>query len=113
MTDIVVTGLEAGDVERLERRAKAHGWALQEEIKYLLTRGLDALEHADKVLDEIKARREGMGEKLTDLRDRTNTLKQRLIEDGIRDAESFKELDQEFEDMLRLARSASRPRTPE
>ena len=113
MTDIVVTGLEAGDVERLEGRAKAHGWSLQEEIKYILTRGLDVLEHADKVLDEIKARREGMGEKLNDLRGRANTLKTRLIKDGIRDAKTFKELDQEFEDMLRLARSASRPRTSE
>ncbi len=113
MTDIVVTGLEAGDVERLERRAKAHGCSLQEEIKYLVTRGLDAPEHADRVLDEIKAGRAEMGEKLNDLRDRTNTLKTRLIEDGIRDAESFKELDQEFEDMLRLARSAGRHRQSE
>lgn len=54
MTEITVSGLADSVVHRLQRRAEAHGWSLQEEVKYILTEGLDRLESLEQGLRGVK-----------------------------------------------------------
>jgi plasmid stability protein len=111
MHEIKIAGLDDGTIERLRRRAEAHGWSIQDEARHILTHALDAPEQAEKALNEIQSRTEEMGVKLNGVLEQANALRRKIIEDGVRDAESFKELDREFEDMLRLAKSAARSGT--
>lgn len=56
MKEIIVSGLEESAVERLQQRADAHGWSLEEEIRHILTRGVDALEFAQAGFSAIKSK---------------------------------------------------------
>lgn len=54
MKKIIVTGLDDSAVERLEKRAAAHGRSLEEEVRHILTCGLDALEYTQTVFTSLK-----------------------------------------------------------
>lgn len=54
MSEITASGLADSVVQRLQRRAEAHGWSLQEEVKYILAEGLDHLESLEQGLRSVK-----------------------------------------------------------
>jgi plasmid stability protein len=102
MNEVVVSGLDDVTFERLRRRAVGHGWPVEEEVKYLLTRGLDALEYAEqafRVMNEATCRRP---QPHFDVAAHRARIEQMLQEASNRDANALEELDQDIEAMRRL-----------
>jgi plasmid stability protein len=55
MREIVIKNLDDAAIERLERRAAANGWSLEEEIHHILTEGVLFMEKAGGVLQGMKS----------------------------------------------------------
>ena len=104
MNEIIVSGLTDSDLQRLQQRAEAHGRSLQEEARHILTRGLDALDNFGKALHEHQARTREIQVQAAKLKEDFQAnmakLKQKIIDDGIRDAEQSAEIHKELDDLM-------------
>lgn len=99
MNEVNVSGLDDSAIERLQRRADTHGWTVQDEIRYILTRGLDALEYAEKAFRELKETASPSQPEL-DLAAQRAKVEQMLNNAKDRDAQLLKELDQDLDPKL-------------
>src|SRR5579875_3302464 len=102
MSEVLVSGLDDVTFERLRRRAEAHGWTVQEEIKYLLTRGLDALEYAEQAFQAMKESADRRPQPHIDVAAQRANIEQMLKEGSARDAKALEEWDQLFADLNHL-----------
>jgi plasmid stability protein len=86
MRDVVIRNLDEAAIQRLERRAAANGWSLEEEIGFLLTEGIERME---QLMGDWKA----FGKKLEALSGR-EVLQRQLISncrrEGLQPAERVK-----------------------
>jgi plasmid stability protein len=78
MREIVIKNLDDAAIERLERRAAANGWSLEEEVWFLLTEGIKHMEELMSGLDllakNIKERRSYMERRNKALFEETDKL---------------------------------------
>lgn len=98
----MVSGLDDVTFERLRRRAVGHGWPVEEEVKYLLTRGLDALEYAERVFRDMAEAADPRNSPQIDAPAHRAKIEQMLRESSARNAKALEELDQDIEAMRRL-----------
>jgi plasmid stability protein len=111
MSQFVISDLDEVSIQRLQRRAEAHGWAVEDEIRHILTNGLDALELAEKSLHDFHARTKNVTQATDNVLPEGVKLKQRLLEASNRDAQMLKELDAELEDMQNQLKPTSPPQS--
>lgn len=104
MSEVVVSGLDDATFQRLQRRAEAHGWTVQEEVKYLLTRGLDALEYAEQAFQAMKESADRRSQPSFDVASQRAKIEQMLNEASARDAKALEEWDQLFADLNHLGK---------
>jgi plasmid stability protein len=99
MHEINIPGLDEVAIERLMWRAEGHGWTVQEEVKYLLTRGLDALKYAERVFRDMAEAADRPTPPQIDATVHRPKIEQILRESSARDAKALEELDQLFGDL--------------
>jgi plasmid stability protein len=101
MTEINISGLENATIQRLQRRAESHGWTVQDEIRHILTCGLDALEYAEKAFRELKEKGDKVSQLINEL-DSTalRTKVEQMLKDGReRDAQLLRQMDEDIEEV--------------
>jgi len=98
--EVNVSGLNDGTLKRLQRRAESHGWTVQDEIRHILTCGLDALEYAEKPFRELKESADKASQKASEVDSTALRAKmEQMFKDAReRDAQLLKEMDEDIEE---------------
>jgi len=113
MNQFVIKDLDDVSTQRLQRRAEAHGWTIEDEIRHILTRGVEALELAEQSLRDLHTRTKNVTQATDHVLSEGAKLKQSLLEASNRDAQLLKELDEDLEGMQNLLKPKSPPQSAE
>jgi len=100
MNEIIVSGLEDSSFQRLQRRAEANKRSLEDEVKHLLTWGVDYIEQIQELARTMKPMKPVVRHESTfDMDAHRAGIEQLLNQAADRDAKLLKELDQDLEDI--------------